>query len=258
MLPRPSSTSTSEGTRSSTAYPGKPCTVRPAVCDSRWRSVTRGCHAPFDGTRHEVRRSLTSSSRSSRCCATRRSAHIAATGLLMEPAWKSVSPVTGTPPSVSRTPNPPAHSIRPPEAIARPTPGMPRCAMTVSRALGAAKRRGSSRRSAAIAAMRSAARTAADVRTPVLARRVRPIGCVRRPPRAYDRGRADEERGADGDGARRAAAAAGDQLAGARGALPPADRRGQQRTQRGRAPRRRGDARGCGRGGPAAGGRRAR
>ena len=49
---------------------------------------------------------------------------MAATGLLIDPAWKSVVVVTGTLPPFSRTPYPRAHSISPLFMTAMLTPGM--------------------------------------------------------------------------------------------------------------------------------------
>src|ERR1700691_981769 len=92
----PFSTCTSVGRGSSTSYPGNPCTVSPAVCDINRRSVTLSVFVKsFSGTFQVFSFTFTSSSSDSLPCSTRHNAPVAATGLLIDPAWYNVCVVTG-------------------------------------------------------------------------------------------------------------------------------------------------------------------
>ena len=77
----------------------------------------------LSGTFHDLRYWLTFVSRFSVPRSTRRSIAVAATGLLMEAAWKSVVGVTESGLPASFTPTPRAHAIRPPSMTAMLTPG---------------------------------------------------------------------------------------------------------------------------------------
>lgn len=77
----------------------------------------------FSGTRHEPSRSLTSRSSSSTPSSTSRIASTAKVGLLIEPAWKTVSVSTESGEPASRIPTARAQAIRPPSITAMLTPG---------------------------------------------------------------------------------------------------------------------------------------
>jgi hypothetical protein len=101
----PSRIWTGAGTGASAEYPGNPLTVRPAVWLRSRRSVTFSVFVnSFSGTFQDVRRSFTSWSSDSLPCSTSRSAARAATGLLIDAAWKRVRGVTDVLPPVSVTP----------------------------------------------------------------------------------------------------------------------------------------------------------
>ncbi len=78
---------------------------------------------PFSGTFQLVRKSLTGASRESFRSSTRRSIPVAATGLEIEAAWKSVPAVTESAVPASFTPKPCAQTMRPLSATAIETPG---------------------------------------------------------------------------------------------------------------------------------------
>src|SRR6478672_10870127 len=93
----------------------------------------------LSGTFHDVRYRFTFVSRLSVPRSTRRSMAVAATGLLMDAAWKSVAGVTESGLPASFTPKPRAHAMRPPSITAMLTPGTLCCVIRsakVQRAAG--------------------------------------------------------------------------------------------------------------------------
>ena len=77
----------------------------------------------LSGTFHDLRYRFTFVSRFSVPRSTRRSIAVAATGLLIEAAWKSVAGVTESGLPASFTPKPRAHAMRPPSITAMLMPG---------------------------------------------------------------------------------------------------------------------------------------
>ncbi len=121
------------GTASVAAYPGNPLTVRPAVWLSSRRSVTFSVVVnSLPGSFQETSFALTSSSSDSRPPWTRRSAAIAATGLLIDAAWKRVRGVARSGAPAFSTPYARAHSIAPSFRTATLTAGVWRARMRSS------------------------------------------------------------------------------------------------------------------------------
>ena len=84
----------------------------------------RGCHPPFAGIRHARSVSLTSASRSSRPCSTRRSMPRDVTGLLIEHAWNRVDSRTGASSPAVFVPYAACSTTSPCSTTATLTPGM--------------------------------------------------------------------------------------------------------------------------------------
>jgi len=107
------------------------------VCVSSRRSVT-GSRAvrSLAGTFHDVSVSFTSRSNSSFPSCTSTSAPVAATGLLMDAAWKSVAGVAARCDSTSAIPYARAQAIRPSWITATLTAGTPKCRIRASMVAG--------------------------------------------------------------------------------------------------------------------------